>query len=306
MAIYIDPPLWPAHGTLWSHVISDSALDELHTFAQMLSVPQRSFDLDHVDLPAARYDAAVHAGAIPVSANELVRILQRSGLRIRTRDRARHRPTARLQYLTREWGHLSESFSLGHTREWEMLGQDLLSRWAEPHRRYHDLTHLEDVLLALDHLRTLGETVTPETLLAAWFHDAVCRGEPGEDERASALLALQTLSQFPLDPSLPQQVHDAVLMTIPSSAGANPSQAIAHLLDADLAIFGAGSRRYLQYTEHVRAEYAHVPDSQFRTARKRILERYLADEYIYRTSAARHLWEATARRNLEAEIQTLT
>ena len=30
MAILIDPPRWPAHGRLWSHLISDASLDELH------------------------------------------------------------------------------------------------------------------------------------------------------------------------------------------------------------------------------------------------------------------------------------
>src|SRR5674476_1186709 len=33
MAIWIDPPSWPAHGRLWSHVISDTSYDELHAFA---------------------------------------------------------------------------------------------------------------------------------------------------------------------------------------------------------------------------------------------------------------------------------
>ena len=47
MAILIDPPLWPAHGTLWSHLITDTALAELHSFAAHLGIPRRAFDLDH-------------------------------------------------------------------------------------------------------------------------------------------------------------------------------------------------------------------------------------------------------------------
>ena len=34
MSIWIDPPRWPAHGRLWSHLISDVSADELHAFAQ--------------------------------------------------------------------------------------------------------------------------------------------------------------------------------------------------------------------------------------------------------------------------------
>lgn len=87
MTVLLDPPLWPAHDTLWSHLVSDASLEELHAFARRLGVPARSFDLDHYDVPASRYDELVAAGASPVSANELTRRLIRSGLRVTERER---------------------------------------------------------------------------------------------------------------------------------------------------------------------------------------------------------------------------
>ncbi len=87
MTVLLDPPLWPAHDTLWSHLVSDASLEELHAFARRLGLPQRSFDLDHYDVPASRYDELVAAGASPVSANELTRRLIRSGLRVTERER---------------------------------------------------------------------------------------------------------------------------------------------------------------------------------------------------------------------------
>jgi len=33
MAILIDEPMWPAHGRLWAHLVSDTDLEELHAFA---------------------------------------------------------------------------------------------------------------------------------------------------------------------------------------------------------------------------------------------------------------------------------
>lgn len=87
MALLIDPPLWPAHGTLWSHLVSDSSLEELHDFARCAGLPPRSFDLDHYDVPAPRYDDIVAAGAAQVTANQLTRRLIASGLRVRARDR---------------------------------------------------------------------------------------------------------------------------------------------------------------------------------------------------------------------------
>lgn len=87
MTVLIDQPTWPAHDTLWSHLVSDSSLDELHEIARRCGLPPRAFDLDHYDVPAARYDALVAAGAQPVSNRELVVRLRASGLRVSQKER---------------------------------------------------------------------------------------------------------------------------------------------------------------------------------------------------------------------------
>ncbi|WP_320778139.1 DUF4031 domain-containing protein [Streptomyces sp. CRN 30] len=85
MTVYIDPPTWPGHGRLWSHLVSDVSYDELHAFARGLDVPRRAFDRDHYDLPAQRYADAVRAGAVEVGSREVVRLLHAAGLRRRKR-----------------------------------------------------------------------------------------------------------------------------------------------------------------------------------------------------------------------------
>lgn len=87
MTILIDPPLWPAHDTVWSHLISDESLAELHAFARAQGLPPQSFDRDHYDVPERRYEALVAAGAVPVSAGALTRALIASGLRVTARER---------------------------------------------------------------------------------------------------------------------------------------------------------------------------------------------------------------------------
>jgi len=81
--VYIDPPTWPGHGRLWSHLISDRSYEELHAFAALLGLPRRAFDNDHYDVTADRYAAAVQAGARPVSSREIVQLLSAAGLRRR-------------------------------------------------------------------------------------------------------------------------------------------------------------------------------------------------------------------------------
>ena len=85
MAIWIDSPSWPAHGRLWSHLISDISYDELHAFAARAGIPLRGFDGDHFDVPGELYDALVAAGAHPTEGKELARRLRDSGLRFQKR-----------------------------------------------------------------------------------------------------------------------------------------------------------------------------------------------------------------------------
>ncbi|MFI5941186.1 DUF4031 domain-containing protein [Streptomyces uncialis] len=87
MTLYIDPPTWPGHGRLWSHLVSDVSYDELHAFAALIGVPPRAFDRDHYDIPSHRYADVVRAGAVETGSKDLVRRLTEAGLR-----RRKHRP----------------------------------------------------------------------------------------------------------------------------------------------------------------------------------------------------------------------
>jgi hypothetical protein len=88
--ILIDEPVWPAHGTVWAHLVSDTSLDELHAFAAAAGIPARGFDNDHYDVPQRRWDELVALGATPVTGRELLRRLQVAGLRVKQRDKSPH------------------------------------------------------------------------------------------------------------------------------------------------------------------------------------------------------------------------
>ena len=83
MTVYIDPPTWPGHGRLWSHLVSDASYEELHAFAAELGIPRRAFERDHYDVVAERYAGAVAAGARPATSREIVARLHAAGLRRR-------------------------------------------------------------------------------------------------------------------------------------------------------------------------------------------------------------------------------
>lgn len=87
MTLLVDSPLWPRHGTVWCHLVSDTSYDELHAFAEQAGLPRRAFDLDHYDVPAERRADVLALGAQAVTGRELVRRLAASGLRVPGKDR---------------------------------------------------------------------------------------------------------------------------------------------------------------------------------------------------------------------------
>ena len=82
----------------------------------------------------------------------------------------------------------------------QRLGEDLLARYAEEHRHYHDQRHLAEVLDAVDELAEYADD--PDAIrLAAWFHDAIydLEADPGENEEVSAQLAEAELAAYGVD-----------------------------------------------------------------------------------------------------------
>jgi predicted metal-dependent HD superfamily phosphohydrolase len=182
-------------------------------------------------------------------------------------------------------------------------GEELLARWRAPERRYHDAEHLAEVLDGVDALEDLAGDAAA-VRLAAFFHDAVYEGRPGDDERRSAELAEQVLTALGVPPDRVATVRRLVLMT----AGHDPAPGDADgavLSDADLAILASGAERYRRYVAAVREEYAHVPEELFRTGRAAVLRALEAAPKLYRTAPARDRWEAAARANVAAELHAL-
>jgi hypothetical protein len=87
MTVLVDEAVWPAHGRLWAHLVSDADYAELHAFAARAGIPQRAFDNDHYDVPEERLAELVALGAEPVTGRELLRRLQAAGLRVRQKDK---------------------------------------------------------------------------------------------------------------------------------------------------------------------------------------------------------------------------
>lgn len=189
----------------------------------------------------------------------------------------------------------------------EALAADLVGRWSEPHRHYHDITHLLEVLGALDELGLPEGSDAVVARLTAWFHDAVydARGTRGDSgEAASAALAADRLTAVGVASGPVERVRDLVLATATHEMGSDP--AAAGFLDADLWILAAETPRFDAYCDAVRREYAHVADDRYAAGRAAVLGPFLTRESIYLTRHARETWEPAARANLRRELDRLS
>ncbi len=178
----------------------------------------------------------------------------------------------------------------------------LLSRYREPHRRYHGLAHLLRALRKADELLAATPVAdAPSVRLALWFHDAVYRpGTPG-DEAASARLAERVLGEL----GLPARRVQRVARLVEATAGHEPTMPDeAVVCDADLAVLAADPATYDAYVTGVRAEYAALDDVAWRSGRAAFLRGLLARPQLFHTDAMRGV-EATARANLVAELAGL-
>ncbi|MDF3146134.1 hypothetical protein [Streptomyces sp. T21Q-yed] len=223
---------------------------------------------------------------------------------------------------------------------------NLLTRWQEPQRHYHTLTHLTAVL---DHIDELADHADdPDVVhLAAWFHDAVYLPERSENEERSARLAERALPEAGVPAERTAEVarlvfHDAVYLPerseneersarlaeralpeagVPAERTAEVARLVrlttTHapapddrdgqvLCDADLAILAAPPSAYAAYTAAVREEYHFVPNDAFREGRAAILRQLLALPSLFSTPYGQEKWEATARYNLSSELEMLS
>ncbi|MBM7785213.1 HD domain-containing protein [Tenggerimyces flavus] len=183
------------------------------------------------------------------------------------------------------------------------VGRDLLERYGEAHRRYHDTEHLAEVLVAIDVLHRHASD--PDAVrIAAWFHDAVYDPQRKDNEEESAHLAESVLPGAGVAESRISRVAALVRLTTTHDPAASDVDG-AVLSDADLAVLASEPERYARYASDVRAEYAFVPEDAFRHGRLNVLEDLLSHGALFRTPTGHALWEERARRNLTTEVALL-
>jgi predicted metal-dependent HD superfamily phosphohydrolase len=173
---------------------------------------------------------------------------------------------------------------------------EILARhYAEPHRAYHNASHIAEVLGWFDVVHeTVGWTAPGEVYDAILFHDAIYEplAPAGTNEARSAELAL---------------VHgaserSAQLIRMTARHGSIDPAAIARdaalFLDCDMAILGASPDAFDGYDAAIAREYAAVPAAAFRAGRGAFLAKLAAAPRIFLSDYFHTRLDGAARANL--------
>jgi len=196
-------------------------------------------------------------------------------------------------------------------RLWRALGADpvpnglynqLVAAYSEPHRHYHTLQHLRACLAHFDAAASLAQHPA-QVELALWFHDAVYDPRCADNEERSAEWAWRSILAAGCGEEAAQRVQSLVLATRGHEASGDPDAQL--LLDIDLAILGAAPARFDEYEQQIRAEYAHVAETQFRAGRAQVLSAFLERPRIYLTAAFHDALEHRARANIGRSLEAL-
>ncbi len=188
---------------------------------------------------------------------------------------------------------------------------DLLVRYAEPHRHYHTATHIMFVLRHLHDMCAAPHELSPEVVAAALYHDAIYEPRAAGNEARSATIATADLAAIGWSPESCESVATLIGATAghvhdgAAAPGDRPTD-MALLLDADLAILGAEPGAYQAYVNGVRAEYDHLDDDQWRHGRAAVLRHFLDRPQLFITDHMHAALEHRARANIEAELAVLS
>jgi predicted metal-dependent HD superfamily phosphohydrolase len=210
----------------------------------------------------------------------------------------------RLAALQQGWAKLLDRYRVAAADAYPVFDV-LVAAYSAPERHYHNLEHLAEMFRVAARLTAI--TDDPAAVqLAVWFHDAVYDPRASDNEARSADLAATLLGPLGVPRSELERVARLIRATAHLTDARPPTdRETMILLDADLAILGAAPERYARYAAAIRAEYAWVPEAEYRAGRAKVLDRFLARPRVFWTELAYQEGEAQARANMTAERATL-
>ncbi len=182
------------------------------------------------------------------------------------------------------------------------LWSEIEQHYSEPTRHYHNLAHIAAVYNKLSVIK--GLLVDWDMVqFSVFYHDIFYNTNKNDNELNSALLAKSNMQKLAIEDSKIGTVFNQILAT-QSHQNTNDTDT-NYFTDADLSILGESWDNYQVYSQQIRAEYIQHADEIYVLGRIKVLNHFIAMEWIFKTSHFYNLYETNAKQNLENEIKLL-
>jgi predicted metal-dependent HD superfamily phosphohydrolase len=191
--------------------------------------------------------------------------------------------------------------TLDTTANTTQVWDNLIKRYNENHRRYHNIKHLVFCLRQLDLAASFIEDIDAIEM-ALWFHDVVF--EPiGKDneERSASLFKLVTKGYFA--PDFVDTVSEIIVATKHNDIHTENNK--AYMLDIDLSSIGLPWAHFFQDCADLRAEVSGISDIRFYSKKLLFLRALIDRPRIYLTDFFFARYEGKARGNILRYISWL-
>ena len=184
--------------------------------------------------------------------------------------------------------------------------QDLIRRYYEPHRYYHNYSHIRDLLNKLEFYKDLiAENQYENVRTAIWYHDAIYDPTSSTNEQDSAdlyrkvqhwggsivkAMILSTKDHVLPDPKIFMYSKEA-------------RDACAIFQSLDLSGF-ADIQEMEKNSINIRHEFVHLTDEQWFETRIKFLSDLL-NKTIFPDEFLNSIWESSAKKNIESELELI-
>ncbi len=209
-----------------------------------------------------------------------------------------------LDYLKEKWNKLT-AFSKKQEIK-DQLWSDIVYRYAEQHRHYHNLSHIAFLFDLCD--QHIDRISNPAVMgFAILYHDIVYDTYRPDNEEQSAQVAETHLKQLNLNTTLVENIKTFIIATkdhkLPQEYPLKSDLSL--FLDFDIAILASPVETYRLYSEKIRQEYMKYPDDIYKEGRKLALKKVLESSNIFNTKDFIESMEESARQNINTEVGQL-
>ncbi|HSU49284.1 MAG TPA: hypothetical protein VLJ41_01785 [Segetibacter sp.] len=209
-----------------------------------------------------------------------------------------------IDYVKEKWNKLT-AFSKKQEIK-DQLWSDIVYRYAEQHRHYHNLTHIAFLFDLCD--QYIDRISNPAVVgFAILYHDIVYDTYRPDNEEQSAEVAESHLKQLNLNTTLIENIKTFIIATkdhkLPQQYPLRNDLSL--FLDFDIAILASPAETYQLYSQKIRQEYLKYPDDVYKEGRKLALKKVLQSANIFNTKDFIASMEETARKNIHNEVGQL-